>query len=210
MRRVISRLLAGVGVLLVLAPGGRVWAGAPTDQLRHYTDEVIKVLQDSRLTGPERRVAVRKAALDVFDLEETARRALGRHWQARTPDERKDFVQLFADLLEQTYIAKIDFYGGEKVRYVSETIDDDHAVVRAKVITRKGAEVPVEGRMLHHGDRWLMYDVLVENVSLVGNYRAQFDQIIRTSSYDELARRLRDKRADMAKEAAPRLRPTRQ
>ena len=109
---------------------------------------------------------------------------------------RREFTDLFADLLERTYLSRIDQYGGEKVQYVSEAIDGDNAIVRAKVITRKGAEVPVESRLLRHGDRWLMYDVLLENISLVGNYRAQFDQIIRQSSYDELAKRLRDKRSD--------------
>jgi phospholipid transport system substrate-binding protein len=207
MMRLLRRRLTGLAVSVMLVPAAPAWAGAPTDQVRQYTDQVIKVLQDPHLSGPERRAAVRKVALEAFDVEETARRALGRHWQARTPAERKEFVQLFADLLEQTYIAKIDVYGGERVRYVGETIDGDHAVVRAKIVTKKDVEVPVEGRLLHRGDRWLMYDVLVENISLVGNYRAQFEQIIRTSSYDDLVRRLRDKRADMARETAPPLRP---
>jgi phospholipid transport system substrate-binding protein len=210
MARLTGRWLAGVAGLVLLASATRAWAGAPTDQVRQYTDQVIQVLQDPHLSGPERRAAVRKLATEAFDVEETARRALGRHWQARTPEQRKEFVQLFADLLEQTYMSKIDFYGGERVRYVAETIDDDRAVVRAMIVTKKGAEVPVDGHLLRHGDRWLMYDVLVEHVSLVGNYRAQFDQIIRTSSYDELVRRLRDKGADMARETAPKLRPAKQ
>jgi phospholipid transport system substrate-binding protein len=210
MARPTGRWLAGVAGLVLLACATRAWAGAPTEQVRQYTDQVIKVLQDPGLSGPERRAAVRKLALEAFDVEETARRALGRHWQARTPEERKEFVKLFADLLEQTYMGKIDFYGGERVRYLAETIDGDHAVVRAVIVTKKGAEVPVEGHLLRHGDQWLMYDVLVEHVSLVGNYRAQFDQIIRTSSYDELVRRLRDKGADMATQTAPRPRPAKQ
>jgi phospholipid transport system substrate-binding protein len=139
---------------------------------------------------------VRKVAIQVFDVEETARRALGRHWQARTPEERREFVDLFAELLERTYISKIDFYGGERLHYTSEAIDGDKAIVRAKVVTKQGTEVPVEARMQQHGDRWLMYDLLLENVSLVSNYRAQFDQIIRTSSYQDLVRRLKDKRVE--------------
>ncbi|PYN98338.1 MAG: organic solvent tolerance ABC transporter substrate-binding protein [Candidatus Rokuibacteriota bacterium] len=188
-----------VASLLVLC-AAPAWAGAPTDQLKQYTNEVLKILDDPKLRGEgqalQRRAAVRKVALDVFDVGETAKRALGRHWGARTPEERREFTDLFADLLERTYLSRIDQYGGEKVQYVSEAIDGDNAIVRAKVITRKGAEVPVESRLLRHGDRWLMYDVLLENISLVGNYRAQFDQIIRQSSYDELAKRLRDKRSD--------------
>jgi phospholipid transport system substrate-binding protein len=199
----LRRVFTAVALLIVLAPPA--FAGPPTDQLRSYTEQVMKILEDPAMRGDdkrdERRAAVRRVAVEVFDLNETARRALGRHWQARTPEQRKEFVDLFADLLERTYLSRIDQYGGEQVRYLSESIDGNTAVVRAKVLTRKGTEVPVEARLHKPGDRWLMYDVLLENVSLVGNYRAQFDQIIRTSSYDELVRRLREKKLDGAADA---------
>ncbi|MBI2217028.1 MAG: ABC transporter substrate-binding protein [Candidatus Rokubacteria bacterium] len=195
-----------VRLVMVLAFGGLVLshgmalAGPPTDHLKQYSDQVLKILEDPAMRGEdkrdERRAAVRKVAIQVFDVEETARRALGRHWQGRTPDERREFVDLFADLLERTYLSKIDFYGGERLKYVSESLEGDRAIVRAKVVTKQGTEVPVEARMHQRGDRWLMYDVLLENISLVGNYRAQFDQIIRTSSYQELVRRLKDKRGE--------------
>jgi phospholipid transport system substrate-binding protein len=171
------------------------WAGPPTDALREYTEAVQKVLDDPALKTEDRRnkrrAAVRKLAAEAFDVQETARRALGTHWQQRTPAEREEFVQLFADLLEHTYIAKIDLYGGERLRFTDERLDGDTAVVRAKVMTRQGTEVPVEGRMHRKADRWLIYDVVIENVSLIANYRAQFDRIIRTSSFAELIKRLR-------------------
>ena len=178
-------------VACVVAP---VWAGAPTDQLRDYSDQVLKVMDDPNLKPQDRRAAVRKIAIEIFDVTETARRALGPHWQARTPAEREEFVQLFADLLERTYIARIDEYGGERIRYVGEAVDGDYAIVRARIITRKGTEVPAESRMIRHGQRWLIYDVSLENVSLISNYRSQFDRIIRTSSYSELIKRLREKK----------------
>jgi len=184
-----------VALGLVAVASSRAWAGAPTDQVREYTDAVVKVLEDPALKSddkkPERRAAVRKIASEVFDVQETARRALGPHWQQRTPQERQEFVQLFAELLEQTYISKIDLFGGEQLKFTDEKIDGDHAIVRAKVVTKQQTEVPVEARMLHKGDRWLIYDILIENISLVGNYRAQFDRIIRTSSYEDLVKRLR-------------------
>lgn len=180
---------------LVVALASPVWAGPPTDMLREYTEAVQKVLDDPALKAderrPERRAAVRKLASEAFDVQETARRALGPHWQQRTPAEREEFVQLFADLLERTYIAKIDLYGGERLRFTDERVDGESAIVRARVTTRQGTEVPVEGRMHKRGDRWLLYDVAIENVSLIANYRAQFDRIIRTSSYAELVKRLR-------------------
>ena len=184
-----------IALVLCAAPA---WAAGPTDQLKQYTDQVLKILDDPKLRGEdkavERRAAVRRVALEVFDVTETAKRALGRHWAARTPEERREFAELFGDLLERTYLSRIDQYGGERIRYVSESIDGDNAIVRAKVVTKKGTEVPVESRLLRHGDRWLMYDVLLENISLIGNYRAQFDQIVRTASYQDLVRRLREKR----------------
>ena len=176
---------------LVLGLAADAWAGPPTDQLRTYTDEVLKVLQNPALTLPERREAVKHLAEDVFEISETAKRALGQHWLKRTPAEREEFVKLFANLLEQTYIARIDEFGGEKLRYVSEQIDGDRAIVRARITTKNGTEVPVESRLLQKETRWLIYDILVENLSLISNYRSQFDRVIRTTSYEELVKRLK-------------------
>ena len=182
--------VAGLGLCLA----AEAWAGAPTDQARQYTDQVLGVLQDLALKPAERQAAVRKVAIEIFDVSETARRALGRHWQSRTPVEREEFTRLFAELLESTYISKIDLFGGEQLKYVGESIDGDFAIVRATIVRRRGADVPVEARMLRRGDRWYIYDISVEGISLINNYRAQFDRIIQTSSYNELVRRLRMKR----------------
>lgn len=191
-------------VLLVVLAGGAfgssvaAWAGAPTDELRRRTDRVVEVLQSTRLSPADRRAAVRDLALDVFDVGEAARRALGPHWQRRTLAEREEFVKVFRELLEQTYVARIDEYGGERIEYVAERIDGDAAVVRAQIVTKAGTAVPVESRLARTGGRWLMYDVLIENVSLVANYRSQFDRIIRTASYEELVKRLRERVAQLA------------
>src|SRR5207248_2940836 len=185
-------------VLLVTMPVvllglfGRASAGAPTDTVRDYTDAVVKTLEDNSLKAADRRAAVRKLATEAFDVQETARRALGPHWQQRTPAEREEFVQLFADLLERTYINKIDFYGGEKLKFTDEKIDGDIATVRGTVTTKQGTDVLVQARMHKRGERWLIYDIAIENISLISNYRAQFDRIIRTSSYGDLVKRLRN------------------
>jgi len=179
-----------LAVALVFGVGTNSWAGAPTDQLRTYTDQILKVLENPGLSLPEKRAAVRKLASEVFDTTETAQRVLGQHWQQRTQAEREDFAKLFANLLEQTYISRIDEYGGERLAYVSEQVTGDKAVVRARIITNKGTEVPVESRLLLKGDRWLTYDILVENLSLVSNYRSQFDRVIRQQGYPELVKRL--------------------
>jgi phospholipid transport system substrate-binding protein len=149
------------------------------------------VLRDPALNEAERRIAVRKVAEEVFDLSETAKRALGRHWQARTAAEREEFTRLFADFLENSYLSKVSLYGGERVSYVSESIDGDYAIVGARILRKQGTEIPVDARMLRRGDRWYIYDISIEGISMVNNYRSQFNTIIQKSSYEQLVQRLR-------------------
>jgi phospholipid transport system substrate-binding protein len=186
--------LVALALLLLALPAQ---AGAPTDQLRQNVDQVVKTLEDPALKGSEkateRRAAVSKIARQIFDIPETAKRALGPHWQARTPAEREEFVRLFGDLIESSYITKIDRYEGEQVRYAGDSIDGDQAVVRTKIAGKQGPEIPVDYRMHLRDGRWLVYDVVIEGVSLVANYRTQFNKIIQTSSYEELMQKLKSK-----------------
>jgi len=195
-RRVALVLGLLVSVIIVLP----AVAGPPSDQLKSQIDRVLKTLDDPELKkegrGKERRTAVRKIANDIFDFNETARRSLGRHWQARTPAERDEFVQLFSDLLERSYISKVELYGGEKIQYVGDTIDSDQAKVQTKLLTKGGSDIPIEYRMSRKGDRWLVYDVIIEGVSLVANYRTQFNKIIQTSSYQELVKKMKTKQEE--------------
>jgi phospholipid transport system substrate-binding protein len=164
-------------------------------------DRVLKLLDDPALKAPdkanERRVAVRKVAEDIFDFGETAKRSLGRHWAARTPQERDEFTKLFGDLLERSYISKIELYGGEKIQYVGDRIEGDTAIVQSKLLTKSGGEVPIDYRMLRKGDRWLVYDVVIEGVSLVSNYRTQFNKIIQTSSYQDLVKKMKTRNEEL-------------
>ena len=177
-------------------------AGVPSDQLKVQVDRVVSVLDDAELRkstrAVERRAAIRRIANETFDFTETARRSLGPHWQARTPAEREEFAGLFADLLERSYIGRLELYRGEKVAYLGDTIDDGFATVRTKLITKQGTEVPIDYRMIRRDDRWLVYDLSIEGVSLVANYRAQFNKIIQTSGYASLVQRLRDKQVEGA------------
>ena len=152
---------------------------------------MVKVLQDPALDQTQRRAEIRAIALEAFDVTEAARRTLGPHWPKRTPAERQEFIGLFQGLLERGYLSRIGEYGGESVQYLGERIEGEYATVRALIVTQKGTQVPVEARVLRQGDRWRMYDVLIENVSLIASYRSQFDRVIRTSSYEELVRRLK-------------------
>ncbi len=203
----VTALAAGLATIMLgaVVPAR---AGVPSDQLRAQVDRVVGVLDDTELRktdrAAERRATMRRIANETFDFTEMSQRALGPHWQARTPAERDEFTRLFADLLERSYIGKIELYNGEKVAYLGDTIDGDFATVRTKLVTKQATEVPIAYRMVRRGDHWLVYDVSIEGVSLVANYRAQFNKIIQTSGYASLVQRLRDKQIEGAQaNAAP-------
>ena len=203
------RIALACTVLVALLAARDATAGAPTEQLRAQVDKVLKLLDDSALKAPdkakERRTAVRKVADDICDCGETAKRSLGRHWAARTPQERDEFVKLFGDLLERSYISKIELYGGEKIQYMGDKIEGETAVVQSKLLTKAGGEVPIEYRMLKKGERWLVYDVVIEGVSLVSNYRTQFNKIIQTSSFEDLVKKMKTRQEELGSSASPRL-----
>jgi phospholipid transport system substrate-binding protein len=170
-------------------------AGQASDQLRSRIDRVVTILEDPilKVRPEERRVALQGAATDIFDFTEITRRSLGRHWQTATPTEREELVQLFTVLLERSYLGRIEQYSGERISVVGETLDGELATVRTRLVSKGGTETPVDYRLHRAGDRWMAYDVNVEGVSLVANYRAQFNKILQTSSAQVLVQRLRAK-----------------
>ena len=151
-----------------------------------------------RLAMERRRLEVRRVAAELFDLDEVARRALSRHWAARSPEEQAEFVRLFTDLLERTYIGRIEAYSGEKIVYLGETVDGPFATVRSKVITRRRAETPLDYRLYLRDGRWKVYDVLVDHVSFVATYRSAFSRILQKEPYAALVDRLRKQSIDAA------------
>jgi len=186
-------------VLMVFAAGDAS-AGPPTDQVRGSIDRVLKLLSDPELkneakTG-ERRAMIRTVASDIFDFTEISQRSLARHWTARTPAERQEFIQLFGDLLEHSYITKIETYSGEKIQYAGEVPDGEQAVVKTRIVTKQGTEIPVDYRMFLKADRWRAYDVNIEGVSLVSNYRTQFNTVIQRTGYPDLVTKLKAKQAE--------------
>ncbi len=190
-------LLAVTAGVLLLGGSSPARAGAPSDQLQVQVNRVLKILEDPELKKEsrlrERRMAIRQVANDIFDFTEITRRSLGRHWQGRTPREQEEFVGLFGGLLEQSYISKIEAYSGEKIAFLGDAADGDTAVVRTRVLTKQGTEIPIDYRMRGLDGRWLAYDVNIEGISLIGNYRTQFDRVIRKSSWEELVKALRAK-----------------
>ena len=194
MRRTLMTLTAA---LLLGLTASVAAALTPTETVKSRVDEALQSLSKTANPGAEaserRRADIRRAADTLFDFPDMSRRALGRHWTDRTPAEREEFTRLFTDLIARTYIGKIDRYAGESIAYVGERVDGDEASVRSQVVTAKGSQIPVEYRLHRANDGWTAYDVLIENVSLVGTYRSQFDRIIKAESFADLLRRLREK-----------------
>ena len=198
-----TRLAAAMIVATLVAGGAldHARAGAPTDQVKSGTDQVLKIIQDPALKGadktPVRRQQLRTVVDQVFDWQETGKRALGRHWQPLTPEQRQEFSSLFADLVERSYVGKIELYSGEKIIYAGDTIEGDQATVKTKLITKSQTEIPIDYRLQKEGDRWRVYDVLIEGVSLVGNYRTQFNRVIQQTGYDDLVKKMKTKQEEL-------------
>ncbi|HEX4994787.1 MAG TPA: ABC transporter substrate-binding protein [Methylomirabilota bacterium] len=194
MRRTLMTMTAA---LLLGLTASVAAALTPTETVKSRVDQALQSLSQTANPGAEaserRRADIRRAADTLFDFPDMSRRALGRHWTDRTPAEREEFTRLFTDLIARTYIGKIDRYAGESIAYVGERVDGEEASVRSQVVTAKGSQIPVEYRLHRVKDEWTAYDVLIENVSLVGTYRSQFDRIIKAESFANLLRRLREK-----------------
>lgn len=188
---------AGLFVLAFWLSPARATAGLPTDQIKSTVDKALVVLKDPRLKPAsktkERRDQLRQILFARFDFSEMAKRALGADWRRRTPKEQDEFVRLFTDLLERAYADTIESYRDERILYVGERLDGGYADVNSKVLTSRGDEFSLNYRAHFVGGEWRVYDVVVENISMVNNYRSQFNRVITNASYEELVRRLRDK-----------------
>jgi phospholipid transport system substrate-binding protein len=183
--------------LLILGTGVPSMAGEPTEQIKQTTDKILSILADPNLKNParaeERKQSVRRTIDGRFDWEELARRSLAQYWAQRTPDEKEEFIQLYRELLARTYLNKVQDYSGETVRYEGESIEGNYATVKVRILTSKNTEIPVDYRVMKKGSNWLVYDISIEGVSLVNNYRSQFNSILQKSTYQELVKKLKDK-----------------
>lgn len=188
-------VLLAVALLLFFSRSAR--AGVPTEQIKATVDKALMVLKDPGLKPPakfkERRDHLRQILFARFDFTEMAKRALGANWRRRTPQEQQEFVRLFTEVLERAYSEIIESYSDEKIIYFTERIDGNYADVGSKIQTGSGEEYTLNYKAHLVSSEWKVYDVVAENISLVNNYRSQFQRVIANSSYEELLRRLRDK-----------------
>jgi phospholipid transport system substrate-binding protein len=192
--------LVVLSLLMFFADPLTSMAGPPTDQIKATVDNAVGLLRDSRdkaVATQDRRDQLRQILFTRFDFSEMARRALGAHWRRRTATEQQEFVQLFTELLERQYAGIIESYTDEKIVYVSERTDGAFAEVNSKIFTAKGQELSINYKAQLVGQEWKVYDVIAEEISMVNNFRSQFNRVISSSSYDELVRRLKEKQADV-------------
>jgi len=187
-------VLAAIGVAAVQALP--VWAGPPTEAVKSTINEVIRILDDESMKKPEkseeRRRVLEKVIASRFSYEEMAKRSLAAQWQTLNEQQRKEFVDAFRTFLSNSYSDRITGYSGEQVQYLGERIEQGYAEVRTKIASKK-SEIPLDYRLLNKDGEWRVYDVVVDGVSLVNNYRGQFAKIIKTSSYEDLVEKLKSK-----------------
>ena len=183
--------------LLIFGLAAPTQAGEPTEQMKLTINKIIDILNDPALKDPakaeERRARMRRVADERFDWREMARRSLAKHWKQRTEEEKREFVPLFTDLLERAYLKRIENYSGDKVSYDREKVKGKYSIVKVKIFTDKQVDIPVAYKMKKKGPEWKIYDVSIEGVSLVNNYRKQFDSVILSSSYEGLVEKLKEK-----------------
>ena len=201
-------LIVALVLSFALASASGAAAGPPTDQLREGIDRIFKILGDPEMSGDakaaQRKAAVSRIAGELFDFTEMSKRTLGRHWEERTPGERQEFARLFTELIQRSYFSKVDEHGSEKTVFRNETVDGDHAVVRTTLLLARGAKMPLDYSMHKPTERWRVYDLSIDGISLMANYRSQFNRIIRGTSYADLVTRLKSHQADfVAPSASP-------
>jgi len=191
------KLLIALVIAAITLPAFQARAGLPTDQIKATVDKALVVLRDPRLKPPakqtERREQLKQVLFSRFNFAEMAKRSLGPTWNRRTPQEQEEFVRLFTEVLERAYGDIIESYSEAEIVYLTEKVDGGYADVNSKVVTTKGEEYSLNYRVQLIGNEWKVYDVVAENISLVNNYRSQFNRVIAKSSYEELVRRLKDK-----------------
>jgi phospholipid transport system substrate-binding protein len=190
---------AGLAILLLM-PAVSSAAETAGQQLRQTVDKLLRILNDPQVKGDgtksERRRKLRAVIGERFDFAEMARRSLGPHWRRVSPQQQKEFVKAFTGLLEDAYLDKIESYEGQKVQFINERQDNNAAQVDTKIIDHRGQEFSVDYRLHNVNGSWKVYDVIIEEVSLINNYRSQFNRVLAKSSFDELLQRMKEKKVN--------------
>lgn len=195
-------LMVGLTLLLGLSLFSPVVAAAtPKEDIRKTVDQVLAVLRDPQLKGVPRREKLSTLIRARFDFATMSQYTLGKYWKSASPEEQKNFIRLYSDLLEESYIGRVEAYSNETVNYLSEKIEGDRAEVTTKV--RSGnTELPIDYRLVQKNGEWFVYDVLIEEVSMIKNYRSSYGEIIRKDGFVSLLERMAEKIKELRNGAA--------
>jgi len=190
-----------VAFLLIAEAGPASSTVGPREAVASAVERFMTIVQNGRsdnaAVSADRQAQIREIVREMFDFDEISRRALARHWPTLQRDEQTEFVTLFRDLLERAYLAQVETVGNEKIVFLGESSEGNgSAIVRSKVVTRQGAEIPLDYRMHLLDGQWRIYDVVVQGISFIASYRTQFDRVIRAESYSSLRERLQKKAAE--------------
>jgi phospholipid transport system substrate-binding protein len=200
LRRLLRCTILVPGLLLGLGSANLAEAGAPTEMLRGVFTDANRVLTDpaTEQRPLERLIAIRGLFSRVFDFRDAAERSLGGQWQIRTAAEQQEFTRLFGDFVQRGFVywlasvAEVDGRsGGATVQFLNESVERDTATVQVAILARGGRMIPLTHHLVYRNRRWVVRDVNIEGISLVANYRSQFDRIIRGSSYPQLLQMIR-------------------
>ena len=184
-----------VGLMICLSMVSVCFAGSEIqNQLKSTIDRVIQIVKDEALKNDHqaRRAALRKTIDERFNYRQMVMRSLAKNWDARSGQERQEFIALFKSLLENSYANKLEAYRDEKINYLDEIIKGEYALVKTEVV-RRSSTIGVDYKLIQENGNWKVYDFVIEGVSMVRNYRSQFTKIIRRDSYESLVQKLTDK-----------------
>ncbi|MDP8234710.1 MAG: ABC transporter substrate-binding protein [Candidatus Saelkia tenebricola] len=189
-------------VFLTLIPSALLCAETPGEIVIEAIEQSLEVLRAPSLQGPEktaqRKEKIREVLEPMFNFYEMSKRSLGRHWKNCTAEEREEFTQIFTDILRETYLDRSTSYSGEKIIYIRENTQNIRSKVQTNIITTEGKKISVDFSMIKNNNAWKIYDITIEGVSTVGNYRSQFNSILNESPFSHLIKELQKKQKEFA------------
>lgn len=200
MKRTLNIIVTAAIFVLLLTVSSPALAGKPTDQLKGTIDRLLVILQDDSLKGDEnkgaRRTALSKAVSKRFSFREMSRRSLGKHWKIISDEDKQAFIEAFKNLIQNSYFTKMELYTDEEIIYDNERMLGKTTIIKTLVVTSSGTEIPIDYRLkLNKRGQWLVYDIVVEGISLVRNYRSSFAAELKKGSIGDLIKQLEAKSA---------------
>ncbi len=181
-----------LALLIFAGPASSFAATGPMDQVRITVDSILELLKDKSIDKVAKRKKIRALIEPHFHFKAMAQGALATHWKKATPEEREKFIKLFSNLLENTYISRIEAYTDERINYLKETIKGKRAVVDTQIVTAN-VEIPIQYKLTQVNDQWLVYDIVIEGISLIRNFRSTYGEIVRKEGMSGLLAKLEAK-----------------